>query len=211
MRGDPAVGQAARRGLGHASPLRVAQMAIGQVDLPQIGFQLAHPVEARRLAGIGANAFDGCRIELRADVVEHEFLEAAGERAGACAQRDCAAHRRADPVEFLPAERVDKGGRELAVEVEAIFGLRRGAPLRQATTDRVRRDDVPVLAKRFRQIVEIAAGAREPVPQHELAFCRIAPFHIVQFAIEDRDVFRDRAAHDFGSARNFPTMPVGKK
>ena len=51
-----AIGQAARRALGEAPPLQVAQGPVGRVDLAEIGLQLDHAGEGRRLAGVGADA-----------------------------------------------------------------------------------------------------------------------------------------------------------
>ncbi len=82
VRRHAAVRQTAGRGLGQAAPLRIAQPAVGPVDGAEVLLQLAHGGERRGAAGIAADALDRRRGGLRADVVEHEALDAAAQGGG---------------------------------------------------------------------------------------------------------------------------------
>ena len=209
MRRDLPVLGAARRRLGELPPLRVVEIPERLVDRAKVGLELADLCEPRRVAGIGADARHGRVGDLGSDVVEHEVRDAIPECSARDLHADRAAHRGPHPAQPADPERVEERGRQRRIEVQRIFLLRLRAPLAQAAPDRVRADDAIAVGEVPGEIVEVAAGARQAVPHHHDVAAALAPFHVVELAIEHGDVLRNHAGHL--RAASLPTMPAGKK
>src|SRR6478736_6472892 len=212
MRGDAAVRQTSYRGFSHAPPLRIGLKAIWLVDRAEIGFEFAHLIEARRLAGVRADAFDRGGGDFRSDVVDDKPLDAAFERSRRGADCGCAAHRRADPIDLVEADSVEQSLGKCRIKFIAVLFIRLGTPLAEAAADHVGHDDMIFVAEHLRDVVEIAAGARKAVPHDQRFGAALTPFHVMDFAVEHCDIVRTRSIHDFAAPwRSRPTMPVGKK
>src|SRR3984893_15470507 len=157
--------------------------------------ELADRSKTRRIARIGADPLDGRIGDLRSDVVEHEIRNAVFERSARDLHADRAAHRSSYPAEPVDAELVDQAGRQRPVERERIFLLRLRTPLTQAAPDGVGTDDAITAGEMFGEVVEVTAGAGEPVPHHHDVAPALAPFDVVELAGEHRDILRGHNGH----------------
>jgi hypothetical protein len=138
-------------------------------------------------------------------------LDAAAQGSAAARIAVAPAHQGADPIQLVEADLIEQRFGKRGVKIVAIFLLRLRAPLTQAAANRVRHDDMIFAREFLRDVIKIAAGARKAMP-HDQRFCpALAPLHVMDLAIEQRDIARARNIHAFVAPwRSRPTIPLGK-
>ena len=192
VRRHAAVGQAARRGLGQAPPLRVAQPAVGLVDGAEVLLQLAHasqtPPGCRRSCGCAAMAASASCGPMSLSTSRRMRPRSAP---AAATSADRAAHRGAEPVAALDAQLVEQRRGQLRRRTPgSTRAPGSGLHWLQAAADGVGADHAVALRQVRRDVVHVAPGARQAVPgDHGLAVLR-APLGVVELAACAGEVVR---------------------
>ena len=106
-------------------------------------------------------------------------------------------------MEALEPQLVGERYRDAAVELQAVLALRPRAPLREPAPDHVRADHAVPRRQVRRELVHVAAGAREAVPCRHGLGVLAAPFRVMDLA-----AFANQVPGNHRRRR--PTMPDGK-
>ena len=211
MDSHQALGSPTLRGVDHPPPKLLRIGAERGIGLSQPRFVFGHRVKGRRIAHIVSDALGARCGNIGPDIIDHKMRKAVAQAAGRQGYSQKSTHRGAYPAQPVDAVAVEHGRGHVAIGGKGIVGRPSAGPGGQPPTERIWTQNEVAIRKRSGRLVEIPAGAGQPVPHDQRRVVPIPPFGDVHFKAGGIEIGRAGRHLRLPLPISVPAMPEGKK